>query len=224
MLLPELKNHQEGQWTLWNPPRASSDTVATFSASPGWVHLSFPWFQQPHGKASCLICVPYYSMAPSSWEPGLSPPESLLDWTQTGEALSVTEAVTRPSPGVKRDLLEVAEATLVLSQCRWQTEEEGREHWPQHCFQKWAAPPPRNRGVTWQAKGKLSWARAFTTKDRLLIKYGYFHSGWLLHVTYDTLWSPPLPKFSVKLRLGHNSWHQMLHRKQDTKGNNVITR
>lgn len=119
MLLPELKNNQEGQWMLSNPPGASSDTGATFSASPGQVHLSFPWSQHPPGPTCCLICVLYYSVAPWRWEPELSPPESLLDWTQTGETLWKSHrAVTGPSPGVKRaseDFLEVAEATLVLT-------------------------------------------------------------------------------------------------------------
>lgn len=65
MLLPDLKNNHEGQWMLWNPPGASSVTVATSSAGLGQVHLSSPWFQEPpgcrelHDLCPVIQCVPF---------------------------------------------------------------------------------------------------------------------------------------------------------------------
>lgn len=77
MLLPDLKNNHEGQWMLWNPPRASSVTVATSSAGLGQVHLSSPWFQEPpgcrelHGLCPVIQCVPFMLRTRSelSWIP-----------------------------------------------------------------------------------------------------------------------------------------------------------
>lgn len=57
MLLPDLKNNHEGQWMLWNPPGASSVTVATSSAGLGHVHLSYPGSKSLLGAVSCVICV-----------------------------------------------------------------------------------------------------------------------------------------------------------------------
>lgn len=64
-------------------------------------------------------------MAPWRGEPGLSPPESLLDWTQIGETLSGCDTDITRSQRASEDLLEGAEATLVLSQYGWQVGEEG---------------------------------------------------------------------------------------------------
>lgn len=132
-------------------------------------------------------------------------PESPLDWTQTRETLSVTEAVPRPSLGVLEGLPR-SNRGYSCPEPMWVTNRRGREGtltatlFPEVSCSRTPKPTGQRCHMTRQreAKGRKSLHHEGQATGKL----------WLLPLWVAPpcdLWSPPLSKFSVKLRLGHNS-------------------
>lgn len=183
----------------------------------------------------------YWTVAPSCWEPGLTqsvspqyPEEcrhsakaglsvklktsSLLKWglaqpqimegcadTGGNEGLSWPQQLPRKKPGQ----CGPASGPVVGRQGKGQNGISRCTPWGVI----WADPHTGQAGQeclsVCQKECQSCSAKTWLSRTRHVL-----HSGQLLNLTHETLIiALLLSKFPVRLRLGHNSWHQMLHTK-----------